>query len=253
MRRLFSLVAVLAASASMAHAAPLRTYFSTDPNAHSGLRGWHIDRPSAEHIPHGISLDQDGTVVWDMGVDFEFPDLILANSHAMHGSDEFRLRCDTGQLEIGARVGHPVTQSQVNITGGTEEASLDGLGIGCYGSRSGLYLYQKLPGISQTKLNFYNLFHMGTDSQRNNTPDFFIYNIQTGRMPIVISPLDTVTIGYGTTIGRTFQHTGKTAGFFGAKPVARPVITGSRRDGTALANLIAGLASLGLIDDQSTN
>jgi hypothetical protein len=236
----------------MARAAPVRTYFSTDTNPDSGLRGWHIDRPSSDRLPHGISLDLDGAPVWDTcAIDFELPDLILAYSHLTE-SDQFRLRADTGQLEIGPRVGHPITESQVNITGGTPDAPLDGLGIGCYGSRNGLYLYQKTPGTRRTKLNFYNLFQMGTDSQRNNTPDFFISNNQTGRIPLLISPTDSVTIGYGATIGGTLQHSGTALGFFGAQPVARPVITGSRSDGTALANLLAALAKLGLIANKST-
>jgi hypothetical protein len=40
-------------------------------------------------------------------------------------------------------------------------------------------------------------------------------------------------------------------GFFGVQPVARPVITGPRSDGTALASLLAELAKLGLIDNKS--
>src|SRR5947207_1747216 len=119
MRRLFSLVAVLAASASMAHAAPLRTYFSTDPNAHSGLRGWHIDRPSADHIPHGI---------------------------------------------------------------------------------------------------------------------------KAGGMAIVASPSAAATTAFGTALGRTYPQTRKPAAAFGAKPVARAVVSGSGSDGGALATLTAGLA-----------
>lgn len=46
--------------------------------------------------------------------------------------------------------------------------------------------------------------------------------------------------------------TGTTAGFFGAAPVSRPAVTGSRSDGTALASFLAALDTLGLIDDQTT-
>jgi hypothetical protein len=246
-----SLVAVFVASTTMAQAASVSTWFSTDPNPTSGLRGLHISRSSSDPMPSGISLDLDGSPVWDFGLDSDTPDLVLAYSH-LAGAEQFRIRPDTGQIDIGPRVGHPSTQSQLNITAGTPDAPLDGLGVGCYGSRNGLYLYQKLPGTRRTKISFYNLFQVGTDSQRNNTPDFFIGNNATGRMPVVISPQDMVTLGYGATIGGTFQHTGDAAGFFGARPISRPVITGSRRDGTALINLIAGLTSLGLINNQTS-
>lgn len=41
-------------------------------------------------------------------------------------------------------------------------------------------------------------------------------------------------------------------GFFNTTPVAKPTVTGSRSDGTALASLITALASLGLITDSTT-
>jgi hypothetical protein len=261
-------IAVLVVSSSVASAAPIgtpfstdmpvtngapvRTYFSTDPNPLSGLRGWHIDRPSTEATRHGISLDLDGAPVWDtFAIASTTPDLVLAYSHLTQ-SNMLVMRPDTGQVEIGPRVGRPVTESQVHITGGTPDAPLDGLGIGCYASRNGLYLYQKLPGLKRTKVNFCNLFQIGTDSQRNNSSDFFIGNNRTGRASLLISPSDWVTLGNGATIGGTFQHTGAAAGFFGAKPIGRPVITESRSNGKALASLLSQLAGLGLIVDRTT-
>lgn len=41
-------------------------------------------------------------------------------------------------------------------------------------------------------------------------------------------------------------------GFFGAVPVARPTVTGSRSSGAALASLLTSLVSLGIIIDNST-
>lgn len=41
-------------------------------------------------------------------------------------------------------------------------------------------------------------------------------------------------------------------GFFGAAPVAQPTVTGSRSDGTALADLLAKLATLGIVVDGTT-
>jgi hypothetical protein len=43
-----------------------------------------------------------------------------------------------------------------------------------------------------------------------------------------------------------------TIGFFGASPVAKPTVTGSKGGNAALASLIAALASLGLIIDSTT-
>lgn len=54
------------------------------------------------------------------------------------------------------------------------------------------------------------------------------------------------------TIGGAFRHTGSMLGFYNASAIAKPVITGSRSDGTALASLLTQLANLGLITDSTT-
>lgn len=41
-------------------------------------------------------------------------------------------------------------------------------------------------------------------------------------------------------------------GFYGTTPAAKPVVTGSKASGAALASLLTGLASLGLITDSTT-
>lgn len=231
-------------------AEPVRTYFST--NAKYGLRGWHIDRDSSDLIPHGISLDLDGTPVWGTyAMDFEMPDLVLAYSYVTK-SDQFRMRPDTGQIDIGPIVGHPVTQNHLNVTAGTPEAPSDGVGVGTYGNRSGLYLYQKNPSSLRTKINFQNLFVVGTDTSQSRVADFYVWNGGTGRRPIVIDPTDQVSLGYGAEIGGAMRHSGRELGFYGANPVSRPIITGSRSDGTALANLLDQLQSTGLIVDRTT-
>lgn len=56
---------------------------------------------------------------------------------------------------------------------------------------------------------------------------------------------------YGAT-RHVLDGAGNTAGFYGAAPVTRQAVTGSRADGTALTNLLAALDLLGLIDDQTT-
>jgi hypothetical protein len=81
--------------------------------------------------------------------------------------------------------------------------------------------------------------------------DFSIVNNGTGRHALHINPTDQVTLGYGATIGRIFEHTGNAVGLYGAKPIARPKITDSRSDGTALADLLDKLKSMGLIVDNT--
>ncbi|MGV9278039.1 hypothetical protein [Streptomyces griseosporeus] len=56
---------------------------------------------------------------------------------------------------------------------------------------------------------------------------------------------------YGTVV-HTIDPNGNRLGFHGKPPVTQQAVTGSRSDGTALANLLAALDTLGFIDDQST-
>ena len=65
-------------------------------------------------------------------------------------------------------------------------------------------------------------------------------------MPIHVSADDRISLN------GALAHTGPTAGFFGAEPTPRPTITGSRSDGTALANLLTALHNMGLIEDNTT-
>lgn len=53
-------------------------------------------------------------------------------------------------------------------------------------------------------------------------------------------------------IGGALAHKGATAGFFATAPVAKPVIAGARGGNVALASLLTGLATLGLITDNTT-
>jgi hypothetical protein len=53
-------------------------------------------------------------------------------------------------------------------------------------------------------------------------------------------------------VRHTIDGAGNTLGFHGATPVAQQTVTGSRGDGTALANLLSALDELGLIVDSTT-
>lgn len=97
--------------------------------------------------------------------------------------------------------------------------------------------------MTHSKINFNNVFQMGTDANLanfgnpGNFANFWIYDNGTNQFPLVITPTDNVQMTYGATIMGSLQHTG-TLGFYGATPIAKPVITGCRSDGTALANLL---------------
>ncbi|MBR8638614.1 hypothetical protein KEF29_03195 [Streptomyces tuirus] len=56
---------------------------------------------------------------------------------------------------------------------------------------------------------------------------------------------------YGAT-RHVLDGAANTAGFYGATPITRPVVAGSRADGSALTSFLAALDTLGLIDDQTT-
>lgn len=54
------------------------------------------------------------------------------------------------------------------------------------------------------------------------------------------------------TVTKAFRHTGNAAGFFNASPAARPTITGAKGGNAALASLLSGLATLGLVTDSTS-
>jgi hypothetical protein len=67
---------------------------------------------------------------------------------------------------------------------------------------------------------------------------------------MLLQALGTLTLQHNASPRVVCDATG--IGFFGATPVARPTVTGSRANGAALADLIAKLAALGLVDDATT-
>ena len=228
------------------NAARVNAYVTSDYNRHSGLIGLHLNRASSDLQAHGISLDLDGTPVWDTtAIDFEWPDLILAYSHTLQ-ADNLRLRSDTAQMELGQRVGHPVTPFQFHITGGREDAPLGGIAIATYSYHNSLYMYNRQAGSRRTNINFANLFAWETDSTNTGTPDIFLHNWKDNTNPITVNSDNRIGLN------GSLAHNGATAGFFGAEPVARPTVTGSRSDGTALASLMSALSSMGLINDNTT-
>jgi hypothetical protein len=52
--------------------------------------------------------------------------------------------------------------------------------------------------------------------------------------------------------GTTFRAKLGALGFFGAAPVGKPAVTGSRASAAALTSLLSALSTLGLINDLTT-
>lgn len=73
-----------------------------------------------------------------------------------------------------------------------------------------------------------------------------------------VTTVSSVTVGgaiiasTSATIGGALDHDGSTVGFYGAAPVARATVTGSRGGNAALASLLTALAGCGLIVDSTT-
>ncbi|HET7302777.1 MAG TPA: hypothetical protein VFI74_05610 [Candidatus Saccharimonadales bacterium] len=64
---------------------------------------------------------------------------------------------------------------------------------------------------------------------------------------------DGLNFAVGTTTGTKFGTTStQKLGFFGATPVVRPTVSGSRSSGAALTSLLSTLATLGIITDATT-
>jgi hypothetical protein len=280
---LTALAAALALRAAPGADAASSTFVNTG-NAGDGLLAYHVFGSDAAN--RGYSLDYGTTSIpgWGLGLDTNYGDFYLFNYYypgAPNGgvTDHYslRLRGDTGQVELGANVPHPGTQQQVNITAGTSAAALSGIGVGTYGNSAGLYLYQisgtaappnpPPPPTLRTQIALDGVYAMGTDSANNNGADWWLSNSRDQHMVMTASPTDLVSINYGATINgtttvngpasllgstTTIGNTGALLGFYGGTPQTKPVITGCRCDGTALANLLQKLQAMGLITDQTT-
>jgi hypothetical protein len=92
-------------------------------------------------------------------------------------------------------------------------------------------------GTSGVSLNGGN-FYAGTD----NTYDIGLTSSLRFR---------DLNLGRNAVVGGTLKVTGN-VGFYGTTPAAKPTVSGSRTDGSALASLLTALAGLGLITDSTT-
>lgn len=209
-----------------------------------GLRGIVLDRPAADNLPHGLTLNWNGQFAWgtaaiDATHDYPgTPDLVLAYSRDTN-ADNLRLRSDDARMELGPKVGHPVLPFQFTVSAGTAERHLGGVAVGTYGYQYGLYLFNR-GSTRRNVISFQNLWSLLTDSAENGVGDFTLYNQQTQTRTITVSPINDLTF------------CSPKIGFYAAPPVSKPSVAGSWSDGSAAKNVLAALVALGLVTDITT-
>lgn len=260
MRKMLILT-TLAAALTLARAPGARAAdgsgFQSTFNPGDGLFGysvWGTDTNSRGFI-WGYNDATNANLGWSMGLERTHGDLYLYNYNTINSGTvtasnhyPFRLRGDTGQLELGpsTTLTHPSSSFQLGMTAGTSTAPLGGMQIGGWGNYAGLYMYQNQSSLKRTSINFNGVYLMGTDSGQNNTPDWWLWNAGTGNFVLTANSDDSLTVKGG------LQHTGSALGFYGAPTVSKQTIYGCRSDGTALASLITALKNLGLVNDNTT-
>jgi hypothetical protein len=98
---------------------------------------------------------------------------------------------------------------------------------------------------------------IGLTTQLNGVKRIFL-GLNTATSSNSIDVYDTSGVYIGSPLLTDFSGNtrmgiaGKNLGFYGVSPVARPSVTGSRSDGTALNNLLIALNNMGLIQNNST-
>jgi hypothetical protein len=204
----------------------------------------HLNRNFSDTFAPSISWDIEGQSVWktilsqSSGYNGSIPpDFVLAH-RAVLNRDSLRMRWDDARLELGFTANHPIMPFQFNVNAGTLYKPLGGISVGTYGYQSGLYLYNR--GKSKRNaLSFQNLFGFMTDSTNDGRGDFCLYNWQA-KLPVFVAlPNNDLCLMSAK------------EGFFGAPPIARPVVTGNWKDGSAIRSTLAALVSLGLVTDRT--
>lgn len=268
MKKLFVLAALAAAvmvgAATGAHAA--NGLFVNTGNPSDGLLDYHVYGTDPD--TRGFSFDGNTTSnpIWGLGLETTYGDLYLQSYTT--ALNMLEMRGDTGQLNLGKGIGRPVNGgAQLGITAGTLTAPLGGIGVTTFGSTFGLSMGQGKPGTNFTAISYAGLFQLGTDVAGNGGGDFSLWDLAHSKLPLQVNSADLVTMNYGATINgtttmngpvsllgssTTIGSSGALLGFYGTTPVTRPVISGSRSDGTALRSLLQNLQAMGLITDNTT-
>lgn len=249
------------ATAGGARATPTAgSFYATAPTG-ATTQGYYVWGDDTTN-PRGFSIgDMDGSgnpiPLWDFALDPSTNDIYMYSRSGVN-SQLLRLRADTGQVIVGPTMGRPVSSSQADIWGGTSDAPRDGLGVETFGFQNSLNLLQQKATTvcRRTAINFNNLYAIGTDTGALNAPNslWYFQDKVSGALPITMNDdgADQVHVRTSLRTDGTFQHMGDKVGFYGAAAVSRPVIQGCRSDGTAVANLLQQLQTMGLITDQTT-
>ena len=221
-------------------------YFTRDTAPHSGMRGLHLQKKSDDIRPLGIVFEYDTEAKWDMGLDYETDDLILAYSH--HASvrhDNIRLRADTAQIAIGLEVGTPANPgAHLQLFGGNAAAARDAMAITIYGDKSNLSLGQGTAGTKRTKINLNGGdWQLGTDQALNDTANFFLRNNTTALAPLTIGTNDQVAIGSTHANSEVKLVAGKLGFFNLTTPISKPASAEDLRTSLINLGLITGGAN----------
>jgi len=250
--------------------------FSNTTNTSTGFVGYHLMSVTSDpnNLGFGVSFDlgttSSYTPQYEMGLERTNGDFYLLSRLINPYYGQFRLRGDTGQISVGAAVGHPGTSNQLYVVAGHETnpqiSNMDGVGISINGNQTNLNLTQRSSGTAskRTSVTFGSPssgYQAGTDSLGTGaTYDWYLKDLSSGNLPLTVSPgSDLVTVGNGATLNGTVTVPGtlalgasSTVGFYGATTMSRHTITGCRSDGTALANLLQKLQQMGVVIDQTT-
>lgn len=167
--------------------------------------------------------------------------VLRAANSANESSLIFRQTGAAGTLDFSPGSGATAT---VNInSAGTGNA---GLQIGAGGSGNHLSIIDLIGDTTYTDYGL-RIVREGSGANANNGI------ISRGTGILYMSATDAGSVEFYTSSTRRMQISATGGfGFFGAAAAARPTVTGSRGGNAALASLLTGLASLGLIVDSSS-
>jgi hypothetical protein len=245
---------------------PADNLFTDTPNSGTNMVGYHVMSLVSDpnNDPFGLSFDlgttSSYTPQYELGVERTNTDFRLLGR--LNGNTNLlQLRGDTGQMMLGPGATHPssTNPAQLQVLGGGNGAGRDGLLVNTWGTQwNGLRLLQMDGVTKRTLIDMDDAWYIGTDTgatPSTTNGNWYLQNTnpQAPAIPLLINYSSNETfIRNGCEVDGLFFHNGSTLGFYGNTPITRPVITGSRSDGTALRSLLQNLQAQGLITDNTT-
>ena len=108
------------------------TFHAQGSNINSGMAGLRINKISSLHpYPHGFMFSVDNNTKWDLGMDYENEDFVLAyNHHSSHLGDFIRI-AENNRTYFGTGIGTPKFNQYkyTFLTGSTDSVGLGGVKI----------------------------------------------------------------------------------------------------------------------------